>query len=324
MPRHPRLFLPYAIYHVYCRVARGEFICDDDPKATEFVERLREVRDLDAWSILAWCLMGNHYHLVVKTRDVELWRSMARLQARVSRDYNRRRGFFGRLWQGRYRARVIDTNEYYRQVLAYVHLNPVVAGIVSDPGDYRLSGHRELIGLCRPHVIDQRSALIGFEASTSTSSADEYLKWVRSVAEAQWTRSGVNELPWWRTARNVDEVADLGRHPTATLFDGRRLAEERLELELSEFASRFEAASSHSLDDLASRYRKPDQIGGRIEFVTLALVRYGFRGCDVAELLRKHGNSVTLWLSKGLSLERSDPEFKRRLDRLDARISSCD
>jgi len=103
MPRHPRLFLPYAIYHVYCRVARSEFIFDDDSEAIEFVEKLREVRDLDGWSILAWCLMGNHYHLVVKTRNVELWRSMARLQARVSRDYNRRRGFFGRLWQSRYR-----------------------------------------------------------------------------------------------------------------------------------------------------------------------------------------------------------------------------
>ena len=85
MPRHPRLFLPYAIYHVYCRVARGDFIFDDDSEAMEFIERMREVRDLNGWSILAWCLMGNHYHLVVKTRNVELWRSMARLQARVSR-----------------------------------------------------------------------------------------------------------------------------------------------------------------------------------------------------------------------------------------------
>ncbi len=322
MPRHPRLFLPYAIYHVYCRVARGEFIFDDDSEAMEFVERLREVRDLDAWSILAWCLMGNHYHLVVKTRDVELWRSMARLQARVSRDYNRRRGFFGRLWQGRYRARVVDTNEYYRQVLAYVHLNPVSAGIVSDPADYRLSGHRELIGLCRPHVIDKRSALIGFDSLAGGDSACEYLKWVRSAAEAQWTQASVIELPWWKTARNVDEIADPGRHPAATLFDGRQLAEERLEIELSEFASRFEVFSSHALNDLASRFRKPNQIRGRIEFVTLALPRYGFRGRDVAELLGKHGNSVTSWLSKGLSLERSDPTFKRRLDHLDAQISS--
>jgi REP element-mobilizing transposase RayT len=113
MPRHPRLFLSNAIHHVYCRVARGEIIFDQDTASIEFVETLREVRDLDGWSILAWCLMGNHYHIVVRTRTVELWRSMARLQARVSRGHNRRRGYFGRLWQSRYRARVVDTNEYY-------------------------------------------------------------------------------------------------------------------------------------------------------------------------------------------------------------------
>jgi REP element-mobilizing transposase RayT len=121
MPRRPRLFVPGAIYHVYCRVARGEFVFDEHDEAAEFIETLRKVRDLDGLTIFAWCLMGNHYHLVVKTRNVEVWRSMARIQARVSRDYNRRRGFFGRLWQGRYRARIIDTDEYYRQVLAYVH-----------------------------------------------------------------------------------------------------------------------------------------------------------------------------------------------------------
>ena len=72
MPRHPRLFIPGAPYHVYCRVARGEFVFDDTNEAIDFVEVLREVRDLDGWTILAWCLMGNHYHLVVKTRNVDL------------------------------------------------------------------------------------------------------------------------------------------------------------------------------------------------------------------------------------------------------------
>ena len=52
----------------------------------------------------------NHYHLVVKTRNVDLWRSMARLQGRISRAHNRRHGYLGRLWQSRYRARVVDTN----------------------------------------------------------------------------------------------------------------------------------------------------------------------------------------------------------------------
>ena len=114
MSRHPRLFIPGAIYHVYCRVARGEFVFDDDCEAIEFVETLREIRDLDRWTILAWCLMGNHYHLVIKTRTVDLWRSMARLQGRISRSHNRRHRYLGRLWQSRYRARVIDCEVYFR------------------------------------------------------------------------------------------------------------------------------------------------------------------------------------------------------------------
>ena len=58
MPRHPRLFIPGATYHVYCCVARGEFVFDDDLEAQEFVETLREVRNLDTWTIYAWCLDG--------------------------------------------------------------------------------------------------------------------------------------------------------------------------------------------------------------------------------------------------------------------------
>ena len=72
MPRYPRLFIPGGTYHVYCRVARGEFVFDNDSEAIEFVETLREVPELDGWTVLAWCLLGNHYHLVVKTRTVGL------------------------------------------------------------------------------------------------------------------------------------------------------------------------------------------------------------------------------------------------------------
>ncbi len=58
MARHPRLFIPGATYHVYCRVVRGEFVFDDNHEAIELVETLCEVRDLDGWTILAWCLWG--------------------------------------------------------------------------------------------------------------------------------------------------------------------------------------------------------------------------------------------------------------------------
>ncbi len=321
MPRHPRLFLPGATYHVYCRVARGEFVFDDDFEAIEFIEALRKVNDLDSWTVLAWCLMGNHYHLVLKTGDVDLWRSMARLQGSVARNHNRRHRYLGRLWQSRYRARVIDTNEYFRQVVAYVHLNPVAAGIVDDPAEYPYSGHREIVGVCRPHIVNRRAVLHGFGASDARAPADDYLHWVRSVAEAQWANAGVSELPWWTQARHVDEIADADRHPGATTFDGLRLAEERAKLEFAEFARRFEVVAGHAIDDLASRFRSAEQVRGRIELSTLAVCRYGLRVRGIAALTNKHRNSVTKWLNKGLRRERTDPEFKKRLDNLDDGIS---
>jgi len=321
MPRHPRLFIPGATYHVYCRVARGEFVFDDDYEAVEFVETLREVRDLDGWSVLAWCLMGNHYHLVVKTRIVDLWRSMARLQGSISRAHNRRHRYLGRLWQSRYRARVIDTNEYFRQVIAYVHLNPVSACTVDDPCDYVYSGHREIIGACHPHVIDRRSVLLGFGDGSPQDRVEDYLHWIRSVAEARWAAAGVSHLPWWTPAQHVDEIATCDQNSKAQTFDGQQLAEDRAELQLSEFVDRYESVSGYDLDELASRLRSTRHIAGRIEFCVLAISRYGLRACEIASLLGKGRNSVTRWLNQGLRRERDDARFSARLDTLDSSIS---
>ena len=72
MPRKPRLFVSGATYHVYSRVARGEYVFDDPYEAEEFVEAVRQVGGLHDWRVLAWCLMGNHYHLVIKTGTIPM------------------------------------------------------------------------------------------------------------------------------------------------------------------------------------------------------------------------------------------------------------
>jgi REP element-mobilizing transposase RayT len=297
-------------------------VFDELDEAIEFIEKLREVRDLDGWTIFAWCLMGNHYHLVLRTGELDLWRSMARLQGSVSRDYNRRHRILGRLWQSRYRARVIDSDEYFRQVVAYVHLNPVTAGLVKDPADYVYCGHRELIGACRPYIVDKFAALRSFSNTPTMSPAEDYLAWVRDVATAKWAERHLSELPWWTQAASDDEIADLQRHPTARSFDGRSLAENRVELALGKFVARMETVAGLSLADLSSRSRDPDLVRKRIELAALAIGRYRLRVCDIAALVRKHPNSVSKWLNKGLRLESSNPEFKARLDELDAAISA--
>ncbi len=324
MPRRPRLFVPGAIYHVYCRVARGEFVFDEYDEAVEFIETLRKVRDLDGLTIFAWCLMGNHYHLVLRTREIALWRTMARLQGSFSRSYNRRHRYLGRLWQCRYRARVIDTDEYFRQVVAYVHLNPASARIVDDPAAHVYSGHREIIGTCSPHLIDRRAVLYGFDEPVTESPEENYLHWVRGVAEARWATEPITELPWWAESTDEDEIAHPHRHPNARMFDGLELAEERLELTFDELIDSLQDLDLVSVERLSSRFRGAELTLLRAEFAALAIGRYQARTCDVAALLGKHPNSITKWLNRGLRLEREDPTFKRRVDKLDEAVSRRD
>jgi REP element-mobilizing transposase RayT len=116
MVRRNRVFLPYGVYHVYCRVSRGEYVFNRDEDASAFVAAVRWMIEADGLSVLAWALLSNHYHLVVRTAEIPLWRSMLRFQPRVTRGHNRRRQIFGPLWRDRYRARIVLNDKYYRQL----------------------------------------------------------------------------------------------------------------------------------------------------------------------------------------------------------------
>ena len=147
MPRNMRLFVPYGYYHVYCRVARGEFIFEESAEVDRWIDLVAFVLRLHDLRCLAWSLMTNHYHLCIQAGAMPLSAAMCRLQGRFSKQYNRRRGLRGRLWQSRYKTKLLLDDEHVKHVIAYVHLNPVAARIVDDPMDYPSSGHREVMGL---------------------------------------------------------------------------------------------------------------------------------------------------------------------------------
>jgi putative transposase len=320
MPRKPRLFVSGATYHVYCRVARGEFVFENPDNAEAFIETLRDVRDRDGLSILAWCLMTNHYHIVITTGSVPLWRSMARFQGTVARKHNRSRGVLGRLWQSRYRARFIDSNDYFRQVVAYVHLNPVAAGLVTDPAEYPLSGHREAIGSRPPTILDVKSLLEVFEASVPSLMRAEYLSWVRLVAEERWLDQGLSDLPWWQDAEDEDEIANPRRHAEAETYDQKRVNEDRVPVNLSELLERFEQITGMTALDLSSSRRGPVLPNGRIDLTAVAVGRFDHRVCDLTKVLCKNPGTVSRWLSKAERRSLHDPSYRSHLDDLDCRI----
>ena len=129
MPRKPRVFVEGGVYHVYNRFGSGEQVFADPDEALEFIELLRFVKQRDGWTIFAWTLMSNHYHLAIRSREVPISRGFHYLQGRFSQRFNRRRRRTGALWQSRYHAKPVNVQSYLDQVILYIHLNPVAGGL---------------------------------------------------------------------------------------------------------------------------------------------------------------------------------------------------
>lgn len=144
-----RLEFPGAVYHVTSRGDRREPIFLDDEDRRAFLSLVgREVLQ-QGWRLYAYCLMDNHYHLLVETPDPNLGRGMQRLNGVYTQAFNRRHGLVGHLFQGRYKAIVVDRDSYLLELCRYVVLNPVRAGVVETPEGWAWSSYAATIGATR-------------------------------------------------------------------------------------------------------------------------------------------------------------------------------
>ena len=142
MARKPRVEYPGAIYHVMNRGDRREPIFKDDQDRRRFLETLGEACDKTSWQVHAYCLMGNHFHLVVETPKANLVAGMKWFLGTYTSRFNRRHKLFGHLFSGRYKSLIVDGSGdgYLRTVCDYVHLNPIRAKLL--PPEEPLQAYR--------------------------------------------------------------------------------------------------------------------------------------------------------------------------------------
>ena len=142
MARALRIEYPGAAYHVMARGNRGQDIFADDKDRLCFLETLEEACEKTGWSIHAYVLMGNHYHLLVETPEGNLVSGMKWVQGTYTQRYNSRHQVLGHLFQGRYKAVVVEGQaDYFQVVSTYIHLNPARAGLIKV-GRERLKRYR--------------------------------------------------------------------------------------------------------------------------------------------------------------------------------------
>jgi len=140
MPRRPREQHAGAFYHVTQRATDQEILFADVYDRVGFDQLLRRTAKRYAWEIHDQCQLTNHFHLLVLTRRPTIAAGMQYLNARHVEAYNGRHGRRGTLVQGRYGAKLVETEEYYLQVRGYLALNPVDAGLVRAAEDWPWSG----------------------------------------------------------------------------------------------------------------------------------------------------------------------------------------
>ncbi len=146
MARPLRIEFAGALYHITSRGDRREDIYHDDSDREGWLAVLAEVCLRHNWVVHAYCLMSNHYHLIVETPDSNLSKGMRHLNGVYTQQFNRGHGLAGHLFQGRYKAILVQKDAYLLELTRYVVLNPVRARMVGGAGDWLWSSYNATLG----------------------------------------------------------------------------------------------------------------------------------------------------------------------------------
>ncbi len=180
MARQLRIEYEGAFYHVTSRGNQRERIFWDDKDREELKRIIKRTKERYKYLIHAYVFMDNHYHLLIETPYANIKQVMQNINTSYTVYINRRHKRAGHLFQGRYKAFMVDKESYLLELSRYIHLNPVRAGIVKIPDDYKWSSYREYIyGGSGEPITDTEDTLYSFSKKRAIA-AEKYQKFVNA------------------------------------------------------------------------------------------------------------------------------------------------
>ncbi len=314
MPRTSRIDIPGLVHHVMVRGIERRDIFHDDHDRRDFLERLRRLTDETDTRCFAWVLMSNHIHLLLQPTSGRLSSFMRRILTGYAVTFNNRHGRSGHLFQNRYKSVVCDVESYFLQVVRYIHLNPLRAGILRDLDvldDYPWCGHRELVSASGVTMSGAREVLgrFGPTAALARQSyrdfvADGISRGAEGAADTNWAcGSGAQE----------QIVASEEEAPVAVLPWGSEVPIQARAMSLEALADKVGAVFGYDGEDLLKPGKERRRALARGVTCYLAVSLLGSQGADLQRVFSLGSSGFSKALGRGERLRKTNPDLMKRI-----------
>jgi len=330
MPRGPRLDAEGALHHVMVRGIEKRKIFRSDEDRHDLLERFGVVVPETGTTIYAWSLLPNHFHLLLRSGRAGLSTFMRRIQTGYAGSFNRRRKRTGHLFQNRFKSILVEEDVYFLELVRYLHLNPLRAGIVKSMRGldaYPWSGHAVLMGKQEADWQDIEFVLGQF-GSTLGRARQAYRQFVaegvsqgkrpelsggglvRSIGGREKMSTFRRERQRWQADERVlgsgDFVAEVTKHEEERA--ARRIKPDEIESTLAALLDRVCSKAGVGIEEVRGRGRKHNVSRSRAVFAHEAVKRLGISMKDVACFLGVSAPAVSQMIAKAGKLEEEKQE----------------
>ena len=188
MSRPLRIEYKNAWYHVMNRGRNKDLIFRDKSDFQMFIDLLNESMEMWNFHISAYCLMSNHYHLLIQTPDANLSRGMRHINGIYTQRFNNKHNCDGSLFKGRYKSVLVGGDDYLLQALKYIHMNPVKAGMVKTPAKYMWSSHKAYLSGSSKWDWLHKTTLLNMLTPKKKDWLIMYKKFMRDKSESLYSK----------------------------------------------------------------------------------------------------------------------------------------
>lgn len=279
MARPLRIEYDGALYHVTSRGNNRKPIFRDESDRELFLDTLARVTQRFHWICHTYCLMNNHYHLVIETPDGNLSMGMRQLNGVYTQAFNKRHHRVGHVFQGRFKAILVQRDSHFLEVCRYVVLNPIRAKLIEHPRQWKWSSYNATTGRVTAHDCLTVDEILSHFGSRKAGAQEKYREFVQD---------GIHASALWD---DLQAQSLLGAEGFAETF--RHLLADKRQIQEIPKGQRF--AARPSLEKLFAHHRGKRS---RDELIGKAVTRYGYSQTELAHFLGLHYSTISRILAE--------------------------